>query len=122
MKYLLMFENFSPLNNIFNEVKSLISPLRRFGYQCEVTINSGLLNIEIAKSKNSELRVFLSSDVTPIVTDIDKYLTLGEGFALDGIFIESVNGSREVQTIRTLSRERDSLLTVVISYRIPQDL
>ena len=117
-----MFENFSPLNNIFNEVKSLISPLRRFGYQCEVTINSGLLNIEIAKSKNSELRVFFSQDIMTTITDVDQYLTLGEGFILDGIFIESVNGSREVQTIRTLTRERESLLEVIISYRIPQDL
>jgi len=116
MKWIKLYEDFDTINSVISNTTDILISLRDYGFNVKVSSQNNEISIEISKNKSEELKVFRSSDISNLLQDSDKYLTLGEGLKLESIFLETIEGSKELQTINSLIRERSGLLAVYISY------
>lgn len=115
MKWIKLFEYFDS-DGITMNAKEILRRLEDFGYNVIVTSTQTNLNINISKKKGEEFKVFYNSDVLDTLEDCDKYLYLGEGLKAESIFIETLDGDKELTNINQISRERGGLLSIFITY------
>lgn len=116
MKHLKLFEYFDKINNLVSNTKDILSSLRDFGFDVKVNSERDGITIRLSKKRSEELRVFQSSDVSNLLEESDKYLSLGEGLKLESIFLETIEGSKELQSVDSLKRERVGIISIYISY------
>lgn len=116
MKCIKLFEDFDTVNNLVSNTKEIIRPLSNFSFNAIVKSAPGRITIEISKMSGEELRVFQFSDISGLIEESDKYLSLGEGLKLESIFLETIYGTKELDSINSLKRERVGLLSIYISY------
>lgn len=116
MKHLKLFEDFDTINSVISNTKDILLTLRDFGFDVKVNSERGGISIELSKKRGEELRVFQSSDVSALLEESDKYLSLGESLKLESIFLETIEGSKELESITLLKRERAGILSIFISY------
>lgn len=116
------YKEFS-INEDFNtsliyNLNEILSPLRKFSFNVELNSEFNRITISISKVRGEEIRVFQSSDVSVLLGESDKYLSLGEGLNLESVFLETIEGSKELESINSLKRERVGLLSIYISYNL----
>lgn len=116
MKRIKLFEDFDV--SIQKNTQDIFFDLQKFGFEINVQSDAKRINIEIKKSKKEEQRVFFVDDIYNFLEDCDKYLSLGEGLKLETIYFETIETSKELQSISLLKKESRGILLIFISYLI----
>ncbi len=117
MKKIKLFEDFKKDEFIGSEVLNLLRPLSKFYFNCDVKFDSGRLIISITKKDPERIKVFDSSDVLPILSEVDTYLNMGESMLLESIIIKTIKGDVELLSVKELSRV-SGLLSVILIYSL----
>lgn len=110
MKHIKRFnESFEDMPYVIKTVEEMLYQIQDFEFSTEVEFNTdnpfdqNLLFIRIKKN-SEDIKVFNSLDIKDFLTEVDEFLTLGEGFKLKEIFATKVPISSEIITFKELIR------------------
>lgn len=87
----------------------------KFYFNYAVKFDSGRLIITIGKKDPEIIKVFEPSDVLPILTEIDNYLILGESMGLETIVVRTIEGEKELNSVRDIN-SMPGLLSILLIY------
>lgn len=118
MKWIKLFEDFDTVDNLVSNTKDILLSLSDFGFSVEVNSISGRIEIQVSKMRGEELKVFQSSDVSNLLEECDSYLSLGEGLKIESIFLETIVGTKELESIDSIKKERVGIISIFISYLV----
>jgi hypothetical protein len=112
-----LFEDFNTLQFIINQVKGILRPLTSFYYNNKVEIEESSLFITISKNTPDRIKVFHTSDILPTLKEVNEYLTLGESFRLDEVFVQTINGEIELSDIESL-KTVSGIVVITMIYKM----
>jgi hypothetical protein len=115
MRKIKLFEDFKNDEFIGSEVLELLRPLSKFYFNYGVKFNSGRLIITISKKDPERIKVFEPSDISPILTEIDNYLILGESMGLETIVVRTIEGEKELNSVKDIN-SITGLLSILLIY------
>lgn len=115
MRKIKLFEDFKSDEFVGSEVLNLLKPLSKFYFNYGVKFDSGRLITTISKRDPERIKVFDSSDVLPILTEIDNYLVLGESMVLETIVVRTIEGEKELNSVKDIN-SMPGLLSILLIY------
>ena len=117
MKWIKLFEDFDTVESVLQNTEDILLSLKDFGFDVKVNSESKSILVNISKSKNEEFKVFYSIDIYNLLDDCNNYLALGEGYKLETIHLETIEGDKQVEDLNQLKRMGLGILSVFISYK-----
>ena len=116
MKYLRRFNESYELDPVKSNLERILYKLEKFDFNTKVNIQDNYLIIEITKNSDG-IRVFNSIDIKDVISEVNEYLTLGEGLHLEDIESVEVPEKRSIN-MNQLLREGRSFVKLVLYYFI----
>ena len=118
MKYLKRFNESYDLDPVRSNLERILYKLEKFDFITKVDIKDNYFIIEITKNSDG-IRVFNSIDIKDVISEVNEYLTLGEGLHLEDIESVEVRGfqpEKRSVNINQLFREGKSFIKLVFYY------
>ncbi len=111
-------ESYEYLPEIIRNVEQMLYQIRDFEFSTKVNLESQKdLVIEIKKD-SQEFQVFYSGDIKDTLTEINEYLTLGEGLKLKEVIVTRIPISSSSISFEQLIKGNIRLLDCILIYSI----